>query len=130
MTPTTKPVLIADDQPALRTAFVRALQRHGFETLEANSGPEVLDLLATAPCSAVVLDNHMPGITGIELVEAIRSDPATVDLPIVLATGSSSPSDIELALRLGANAYLSKPVDLATLVETVQRLVNHEVALP
>jgi CheY-like chemotaxis protein len=124
MTADTAPILVADDQMPLRIAFSRALQRNGFETLEATTGPEVLEILDEVTCSALVLDNHMPGATGIELIEAVRARPTTRDLPIVLATGSSSAEEVELALRLGADEYLLKPVDLSDLVAAVERLVG------
>ena len=117
---------VADDQAALRTAFVRALERTGFETIEATSGSDVLAILSETPCSAAVLDNHMPGATGLELIEAIRSNSATAELPVILATGTSTQEDIDAAIRYGANEFLLKPVNLSDLVSAVQRLVGPE----
>jgi len=79
-------VLVVDDSP-ITLAMVRALlRRHGYDTLETRSAPGALTLMSGAKPAVVVADLKMPGMNGYELAQAIRSDPALADLPIVFYT--------------------------------------------
>ncbi len=113
-------ILVVDDDPDLRKLMVLALHRSGFETRQAGSGEEALGLLQRQSVDAVVLDVGMPGLTGIDVVNALRSDPETSTLPILLITGSSDHDTLMLALEAGADDFLSKPVRLDELVARIR----------
>jgi EAL domain-containing protein (putative c-di-GMP-specific phosphodiesterase class I)/FixJ family two-component response regulator len=113
-------VLVVDDDPDLRKLMVLGLHRGGFETRQAASGEEALTLLKGQSVDGVVLDVGMPGMSGIDVVTALRGDPDTATLPILLITGSGDHDTVLLALEAGADDFLSKPVRLDELVARIR----------
>jgi len=121
-------LLIVDDDPASRYATVRLLRSAGFRTREAATGKEGLDA-ADATISAIVLDVHLPDIDGFELCRILHSRPATARLPVLHLTAAFVTDDDKVrGLDSGADAYLTRPVEPAVLVATVQALVRTRVA--
>ena len=121
-------LLVIDDNPASRYATVRQLRSAGFRTREAANGAEAL-ALADDSLSAVVLDVHLPDIDGFELCARLRSRPDTVRLPVLHLTAAFVTDDDKVrGLDGGADAYLTRPVEPAVLVATVQALVRTRVA--
>ncbi len=104
--------------------FARALGRD-CEVTEANSGDEALDLLQARQFDAVLLDIMMPGSTGMDVLQAIRSSEALSDLPVILISGRQDSHDVVQGLQRGANDYVSKPVNLAVL----KARVHNQLAL-
>ncbi len=117
-------LLIVDDDVALRTAFARALERLGYCVFTTTGSPAVLQMITDHEPAVVLLDNHMPGATGIELIGLIRQRWSANELPIVLVSGSSIQGEIDEALKAGANEFRRKPVDLADLISTVQAAIR------
>jgi EAL domain-containing protein (putative c-di-GMP-specific phosphodiesterase class I)/CheY-like chemotaxis protein len=113
-------ILVVDDDPDLRKMMVLALHRAGFETRQAGSGDEALALLKAQSVDGVVLDIGMPGPSGTDVVTALRSDPETTTLPILLITGSGDDQSVLGALEAGADDFLSKPVRLDELVARIR----------
>lgn len=113
-------ILVVDDDPDLRKLMVLALHRAGFETRQAGSGEEALGLLQRQSVDGVVLDVAMPGLSGIDVVSALRGDPETSTLPILLITGTSDHDMVLMALQAGADDFLSKPVRLDELVARIR----------
>ena len=121
-------LLIIDDNPASRYATVRQLRGAGFRTREAASGADGL-AAADDTISAVVLDIHLPDIDGFELCALLRSRPGTARLPVLHLTAAYvTDEDKVRGLDSGADAYLTRPVEPAVLVATVQALVRTRVA--
>jgi CheY-like chemotaxis protein len=104
-------ILVVDDLPANRDLMTRRLERSGFRVVSAASGPEALEVLRRAPVDLVLLDIMMPGMTGLDVLRAVRMTPATAHLPVVMVTAKTDSQDIVEALSLGANDYVTKPVD-------------------
>jgi DNA-binding NtrC family response regulator len=111
-------VLFVDDEDELVSAVVERLELRGISAAGATSGAEALELLASDPFDVVVLDVKMPGLGGLDVIRTINE--RHPGLKVVLMTGHGSVEDSELGLRLGAVAYLQKPVDLDTLLEIVR----------
>ena len=121
-------LLVVDDNPASRYATVRQLASAGFRVREAATGAEGL-ALADRGISAVVLDIHLPDIDGFELCARLRSQPATARLPVLHLTAAFvTDEDKVRGLDSGADAYLTRPVEAAVIVATVQALVRTRVA--
>ena len=121
-------LLVVDDNPASRYATVRQLQSAGFRTREAATGTEGLAAVDES-ISAVVLDIHLPDIDGFELCAILRSRPGTARMPVLHLTAAYvTDEDKVRGLDAGADAYLTRPVDAAVLVATVQALVRTRVA--
>ena len=106
-------LLIVDDFPANRDILARRFGRHGFETVEADCGQKALELVAQQRFDLVLLDVVMPDLDGFEVLRRIRSRHSAVDLPVIMVTGKSDGQDIVKALELGANDYVTKPVDFS-----------------
>jgi len=121
-------LLVVDDNPASRYATVRQLRSAGFRTREAATGAEALALVDDS-ISGLVLDIHLPDIDGFELCARLRSQPATARLPVLHLTAAYvTDEDKVRGLDSGADAYLTRPVESAVLVATVQALVRTRVA--
>jgi len=104
-------ILVVDDLPANRDLMARRLERSGFRVLTASSGPEALDVLKRVPVDLVLLDIMMPGMTGLDVLRTLRVARATATLPVVMVTAKTDSEDVVEALSLGANDYVTKPVD-------------------
>ena len=107
----TATILVVDDLPANRDLMTRRLERSGFRVVSAASGPEALELLRRATVDLVLLDIMMPGMTGLDVLKTVRLTPATATLPVVMVTAKTDSEDVVEALSLGANDYVTKPVD-------------------
>jgi len=122
------PVLVVDDDVAIRRLYSIALQRAGFETSEASNGRKALDAIAKVPFSAILLDNHMPEMEGLEVIKALRSREDTATLPIILITGATEVAQRVQGLQAGASDYLTKPVELDELVARVRSQLRGQAA--
>lgn len=123
--PPPKPrLLIADDARVMRMLLRTWLERLGCEVVEANSGTEALAALAAPgprPFAGALLDIHMPGLTGLQVLETMRNDARWKDLPAVIITTLGHASDVERGLRIGATAYLTKPLGFPELMRALER---------
>ncbi len=122
------PVLVVDDDSSVRRLFSIALQRAGFHTSEASNGKEALALIAAQSYAAVLLDNHMPEMDGLEVIRELRAEESTQTLPIILVTGASEVADRVQGLQAGASDYLTKPVELDELVARVRTQLRWQAA--
>lgn len=121
-------VLVVDDNPATRYATGRVMRAAGFQTAEAGSGAEAMELIAQG-VSGVVLDVHLPDTDGFELCRRIRANPATATLPVVhLSAEYVRNEDRVTGLNAGADGYMVHPVEPAVLVATLQALIRARTA--
>ncbi|MCR5878616.1 response regulator [Phenylobacterium sp. J367] len=104
-------LLIVDDLEDNRILMSRRFSRRGFDVLQAGDGPEALEIVAREPLDLVLLDIVMPGMSGFEVLTRIREIHSSATLPVIMATVKDGSADVVRALRLGANDYLTKPVD-------------------
>ena len=112
---------VIDDNADVRLLLRLVLEPAGFTVTEADGGPAALAGLAAGDLPDVVLlDVQMPDIDGWETLRAIRADPATAALPVLLCTVKSRPADLERGLELGCDGYLTKPFDVSALVGEVR----------
>ena len=103
-------VLVADDARVMRRLVRTWLERLGCVVLEAGSGTEALAIATREPLDAALFDSHMPGLTGLQVLETLRGDARTRGLPVVIITTLGHASDVERGLKVGATAYLTKPL--------------------
>ena len=112
-------ILVVDDMEAIRLALVKCLQLSGYGVMAASSGGEALELLRTQRFDLLLTDQTMPGLSGLELTDAVsRMHP---DMPIVVLTGNT---DVELAkdsLQRGASDFVTKPVNIRELPILIER---------
>jgi two-component system chemotaxis response regulator CheY len=119
--------LVVEDSPMMRQLIVFALHRlRELEVVEADDGVDALRKLAGAKFDIVVTDINMPIMDGLKLVKRIRTDDAHKDVPIIIITTEGSQEDRSRALALGANAYITKPIQAPQVIAKVKELLNLE----
>jgi CheY-like chemotaxis protein len=114
-------ILVVDDLLANRDLMVRRLERSGFRVLSAASGPEALEVLKSAPIDLVLLDIMMPGMTGFEVLKTVRLGRSPAALPVIMVTAKTDSEDVVEALSLGANDYVTKPVDYPVALARIRK---------
>jgi diguanylate cyclase (GGDEF)-like protein len=121
-------LLIVDDISDNRMVLTRRFQRRGFEVVEADNGLTALSLIQAQPFDLVLLDVMMPGIDGIETLKRIRSQKSSLELPVIMVTAKSESENIVDALELGADDYVTKPVDFAVALARVNTQISRKQA--
>ena len=106
-------LLIVDDVAENRNVLTRRFQRQGFVVTEAEDGHKALELIAAQNFDSVLLDVMMPGLDGLEVLARIRQTHGPAALPVIMVTALAQNSDVVKALSMGANDYVTKPVDFA-----------------
>jgi CheY-like chemotaxis protein len=117
-------VLIIDDAIHIRRLVARMLKLASFSTLEAADGLEGLQLLKTHRPDIVTCDISMPVMDGYQFLDAVRSDPAVADTPIIIITAVGQDEETMQAQNLGADACLTKPFSSSHLLEVIEELVK------
>ena len=113
-------LLVVDDDEMNRVMLSRLLTRGGYAVTEANDGAAALELVDKHSFDLVLLDILMPGIDGLQVLETLRRTRSVAELPIIMATAEDSSSDVVRALKLGANDYVTKPLDVSVVLARVQ----------
>lgn len=113
-------ILVAEDNPANRELIREILEGHGYETLEAANGLEALEQIEEKTPDLVLMDIQMPLIDGFETVSKLRKDDRFAKLPVIALTAYAMSGDEEKALMAGFDGYLSKPMDVAQLLQYLQ----------
>ena len=117
--------LVVDDSLQLRRSVMYALQRIAdVICVEAADGGEALRKFEQQDFDVVLTDLNMPVLDGLKLIAHIRGEPANADVPIIVITTESAEEDKQRAMKLGANAYLVKPVQAQNVVDTVKKLLG------
>ena len=102
-------VLIVDDDPVMRRLTTRALQNDGYVLTEATNGREALEVMRRETPDLVILDFVMPELDGLDVLRALRANPATVSLPVLMLTSQSDEGSTRAGFDAGATDYLTKP---------------------
>ena len=121
-----KNILVVDDNQDVRDLVVHILNADGFHVFSAPDGDNALAILKANKVDLVLLDVMMPGKSGLEVLEEIRtgSNKSIHDLPVMMITAKSSTDDIDQALARGANSYIVKPFRGTSIREKVRNLFN------
>jgi len=113
-------LLVVDDGDENRDMLTRRLGRRGFKVLAAEGGERALEIVDAEPVDLVLLDIMMPGMDGIEVLKRLRARWNQTELPVIMQTAKSDSQDMVDALELGANDYVTKPLDFAVVLARVQ----------
>jgi two-component system, chemotaxis family, chemotaxis protein CheY len=116
-----KTILLVDDSPAMRQLLRFAVKRLGLRCLEAGNGEEAIAALGANAIDMVVCDINMPVMDGFTFLRILREHPKWKALPIVMVTTEGDTVDRERAMKLGANAYLTKPIQAPSVVDAVRK---------
>lgn len=118
-------VLIVEDSPTMRQLIVFALKRlRGLNIVEANDGVDGLKKLSSEKFDLIFTDINMPIMDGLKLVSLVRNDAGYKQVPIVIITTEGASEDRERALALGANDYITKPIQTTQILDVARRLLN------
>ncbi|HEV2123731.1 MAG TPA: response regulator [Chloroflexota bacterium] len=117
-------VVVADDDPDIRRLIVFTLRRRGYAVSEAEAGDSALDLIRQEHPDLVVLDVMMPGMTGIEVARALKRDPATGAIPIIMLSAKGQAAEVDAGLESGARAYMVKPFSTQELASKVAEILG------
>ena len=121
-------LLIVDDIADNRTILARRFERKGYAITEADGGQRALDLIEQGSFDLVLLDVMMPEMDGLEVLRRIRERHSPVALPVIMVTAKSQSEDVVEALGLGANDYVTKPVDFAVALARANTQVGRKRA--
>ncbi|MBI3811486.1 MAG: response regulator [Nitrospirae bacterium] len=119
--------LVVEDSPTMRQLISFSLKRiRGAKISEAGNGVEALKKLSEIKFNLIVADINMPLMDGLKLLSIVRKDPNHAHIPVIIVSTEGADADKEKGMQLGANAYLSKPIQTSELLETVKELVKIE----
>ena len=121
-------LLVVDDNEMNRDLLSRRLERKGYRVLTAADGMQALDAIAASPVDLVLLDVMMPGITGLDVLRAVREKRSPIELPVIMVTAKDESADIVQAFQMGANDYVTKPIDFPVVLARVQTQLRMKVS--
>ena len=115
----TRTVLVVDDDDDIRTVLCHNLEAEGYCAIPASSGDEALERVRASRPGLVILDVMMPERDGYDVLAALRSQPETADLPVMMLTARRGEADVWEGWSSGADYYMTKPFDLGELLRFV-----------
>ena len=117
--------LVVEDSPPMRKMIVFALSRvRELKVVEADDGVDALRRIAGMRFDIIITDINMPILDGLKLVKRLRADDAYKEVPIVIITTEGAEEDRQRALALGANAYITKPIQAQQVISLVREILN------
>ena len=123
-------VVVADDSISVRKFVGRMLEKNGYRVILASDGLEAAELIAQHGCHLVITDLEMPRMTGYELMVQLRQSPSTRRIPVMVVTSRAGAKHRDRAMKEGAVAFLTKPVQEDQLIEAVEKLIGTEAPQP
>ncbi len=119
-------VLVVDDTASIRFLIRTNLELAGFDVDEAVDGVDCLEILSRAEVmpDAITVDVMMPRMDGVATVAAIRADPRTAQIAIIMVSTQGHPADIQRGMDAGVDAYITKPFDPDFMVNTVRQVLE------
>ena len=124
MTPAPKKIVIVEDQPEVADLLEEMLSMDPYQVVKIHSSTGALSMIQAEKPDLVLLDIMMPDVPGLEVLRYMRREPSLQKTPVVIVSAKTQPVDIHTGLEAGATAYLTKPVDITTLRETVAQVIR------
>ena len=121
-----KRILVVDDDPTSLKLLDLVLNKEGYQVMTASNGLEALRKARLESPDLLILDVMLPGFDGFEICHRLRTEPATATMPIMMLSSKQQKSDQDAASKVGANAFLSKPVDRTALLAKVAELLGDQ----
>ena len=120
-----KTVLVVEDEPDAAELFAEMMRVNGFRVVKMfSSTPAIATIIQEKP-DVVILDVMMPDVSGLEVLRYMRRDPDLMNIPVIVVSAKSMPSDIRIGMEAGASVYLTKPVGYLDLKQAVERLTQN-----
>jgi PAS domain S-box-containing protein len=124
----TNNLFIVDDNENNRDMLARRLERKGYTVTCADSAVDILARIEQHQIDVILLDIEMPGVTGLDALKQIRLSYSPIQLPVIMVTALNHSEDIVTALELGANDYVSKPIDFPVALARIRTQLSHKHA--
>lgn len=116
-----KTILIVEDNELNMKLFCDLLQAHGFKTVPTNEGAAVMSLMKRHKPDLVLMDIQLPEISGLDVTKMIKADPELRTIPIIAVTAFAMKGDEEKIRQGGCDAYVTKPISVATFIGTIKQ---------
>ncbi len=120
----TKTVLIVEDSELNMKLFNDLLQAFGYRVVKTRDGRQALPLAREHMPDLIVMDIQLPEISGLDLTDRLKKDPALKSIPVIAVTAFAMRGDEQKILEAGCDAYLSKPISVTTFLETIRRFIG------
>ena len=121
-------LLVVEDEPENRLFIGLMLRNEGYDVLEAEDGFAAIEMLRNQPPpELILLDVMMPGLNGWQVYEQIQQEPQWAAIPVVMLTALAQRADVERAVQLGVDGYLTKPFEPADLLHTIEETLSRGV---
>ena len=121
-------VMVVEDEPENRLFIGLMLRTEGYDVVEADDGPSAFELLSAQEPDLILLDVMMPGLNGWEVFEKLRENPRWARIPVVMLTALAQRADVERAVELGVDGYLTKPFEPADLIHKIEETLSQRAA--
>lgn len=122
-----KKILFVEDEPTLQKTFGDVLRKDGFEVVNALDGEIAVRLAKSEQPDLVLLDIVLPKMNGFEVLQQLKADPATKEIPVIILTNLEKPGDVEKAIDLGATTFLVKTrYGLEELMNKIKKITKQE----
>jgi len=119
--------LVVEDSPTMRQLITFSLKRlRNAHVTEASNGVDALKKLSEDKFHLLIVDINMPLMDGLKLLSIVRKDPTYCHIPVIIVTTEGGAADREKGLKLGANAYLIKPIQTNDLLNTIREILKIE----
>ena len=118
-----KTVVIVEDEPDAAEMFGEMMRVTGFDVVKLNSSTPAISTITAEKPDLVILDIMMPDVSGLDVLRYMRGEPDLKDIPVILVSAKSMPTDIQEGMNAGASTYLTKPVGFLELKSAVEELV-------
>lgn len=119
-----KTVLVVEDNDLNMKLFEDLLQTQGYRVLSASHGLDALNLVRQHRPDLVIMDIQLPEISGLEITQVMKADPALRHIPVIAVTAFAMKGDEERMLQGGCSAYIAKPISVTQFLETVRRFLK------
>ena len=116
-------ILVVDDDEMVREVVVESIKADGLNVVVCGDGAEALEIARETVYDLIVTDMRLPGMDGLKITRRIKSDDQLKDIPIVAISGAAMQEDKEEAIAAGCVGYISKPIDVHSFVETIEKLI-------
>jgi CheY-like chemotaxis protein len=122
MTNAQRTVVVVEDEADAAEMFAEMMRVNGFRVVKSYSSGPAINVIATERPDVVILDVMMPDISGLEVLKFMRREPNLANIPVIVISAKSMPSDIKIGMDAGASVYLTKPVGFLELKQAVDKV--------
>ncbi|MBJ6727726.1 response regulator transcription factor [Geomesophilobacter sediminis] len=119
-------ILLVEDEESLLKLETILFTTRGYRVTGVSDGASALDLIRKSPPDLVILDVMLPGMDGFDICRAIKDDPASAGIPVVILSAKKSGPDLERGRTAGADAYLTKPFKAVKVLQVIEGLIGGE----